>query len=126
MIVSILSTIVYAWGDLAETVLHHVLAKKMTYCMTPVYLRNVQLLTYRIYVYFVLGTVVLLVHCVFTQLWPMNVMMGLFISLTFNNVLLCSFYVTEYYEYLWFHGFMMQAVPHSFPYNTPSPVELEN
>lgn len=56
----------------------------------------------------------------------MNVMMGLFISLTFNNVLLCSFYVTEYYEYLWFHGFMMQAVPHSFPYNTPSPVELEN
>lgn len=91
--------------------------------MTPVYLRNVQLLTYRIYVYFVLGTVMLLVRCVFTQLWPMNVMMGLFISLTFK--MFCSVH------FMWLNtmntfGFMMQAVLHSFPYSTLSPVEWEN
>lgn len=56
--VSILSNIVYAWGgfgsSLCQTALHHVLAGKMTYCVTLVHLRNVQLLIYRIYVYLVL------------------------------------------------------------------------
>lgn len=43
------------------------------------------------------GTFMLLVQCVFTQLWPMDSMMGLFISA-------CSalfvFYVTGFYKYI--------------------------
>lgn len=38
--------------------------------MTPVFPRHVQLLTYRIYVYFVSGTAEMLVRCVFSQLRP--------------------------------------------------------
>lgn len=90
--VCILSAIVYSWGgfgsSLCQTTLHHVLAKKMTYCVTLVYLRNVQLLTYRIYVYFVLE------HLCYSY----NVFLhsyGLWIPwwvCLFQHVLLCLFF----------------------------------
>lgn len=41
-------------STLCQIALRHVLARKITHCVTLVYLRNVQLSTYRIYVYFVL------------------------------------------------------------------------
>lgn len=102
--VSILSDIVYSWGGfgipLCQTTLHHVLARKMTYCVTLVYLRNVQLFTCRISVYFVSEHLCYLYVVCFTQLWPMDAMIGLFISLDFQQVFLCLFYVTEDCKYI--------------------------
>ena len=97
--VSILSAIVYSWGGfgipLCQTALHHVLSRKMTYCVTLVYLRNVQLFTYRISVYFVSEHLCYSYAVFFTQLWPMDAMIGLFISFDFQQVFSCLFYATE-------------------------------
>lgn len=63
----------------------------------------------------------LLVHHVFTQLWPIDAMMGLFISLTFNIFslfVLRDWRLNTLLEFSWFQD------ASSFSYNTLTHVEL--
>lgn len=89
--VSILSAIVYAWGDLAARFVKPLCTmscKENDVLCDPCVFPSCTALDLSYLCLLCWGTFMLFVHCVFTQLRPMDTMMGLFISLTFS--MFCS------------------------------------
>lgn len=111
---------------LCQTALHRVLASKMTYCATLVYLTNAQLFTYRIFVYLVVEHLYYL-YIVFLHSYGLWMPWWLcFISLTFN-MFFCLFYVTEFCKYIVWRVFFFSWFQDAstFLHNTLSNGELQ-